>query len=79
MIVKFALNGQEIATDGFLKLDYDSSDGQKCRVYALGLTDWKGGENHAITTATITSPLNDGKYDFPAGYQIFEYTVYVKP
>ncbi|MDP2976553.1 MAG: S41 family peptidase [Anaerolineales bacterium] len=79
MKVKFTLNGQEIATDGFLKLDYDSSDGQKCRVYALGLTDWKGGENHAITTVTITAPLNDGKYDFPAGYQIFEYTVYVKP
>jgi C-terminal processing protease CtpA/Prc len=79
MKVKFTLNGQEIALDSFLKLDYDSSDGQKCRVYALGLTDWKGGENHAITTVTITAPLNDGTYDFPAGYQIFDYSIYVKP
>ena len=65
--------------DNFLKLDYDSSDGQKCRAYLLGLTDWQGGENHAITTATITAALNDGKYDFLPGYQIFDYAVYVKP
>jgi hypothetical protein len=79
MKATFKLNGQDIATDDFLKMDYDSSDGQKCRVYLLGLTDWQGGENHAITTVTITAALNDGKYDFLPGYQIFDYAVYVKP
>jgi C-terminal processing protease CtpA/Prc len=79
MKATFTLNGQDIAMDSFLKMDYDSSDGQKCRAYLLGLTDWQGGENHAITTATITAPLNDGKVDFLPGYQIFDYAVYVKP
>jgi len=79
MQAAFMLNGQDIAMDNFLKLDYDSSDGQKCRAYLLGLTDWQGGENHAITTTTITAPLNDGKVDFLPGYQIFDYAVYVKP
>jgi C-terminal processing protease CtpA/Prc len=79
MKATFELNGQDIGMDNFLKLDYDSSDGQKCRAYLLGLTDWQGGENHAVTTATITAALNDGKYDFLPGYQIFDYAVYVKP
>jgi len=79
MKATFELNGQEIAIDKFLKLDYDSSDGQRCRAYLLGLTDWQGGENHAITTVTIIAPLNDGKYDFLPGYQILDYAVYVRP
>ena len=79
MKATFELNGQDIGMDNFLKLDYDSSDGQKCRAYLLGLTDWQGGENHAVTTVTITAALNDGKYDFLPGYQIFDYAVYVKP
>jgi C-terminal processing protease CtpA/Prc len=79
MKAAFTLNGQELAMDNFLKLDYDSSDGQKCRAYLLGLTDWQGGENHAITTVTITALLNDGKVDYLPGYQIFDYAVYVKP
>jgi C-terminal processing protease CtpA/Prc len=79
MEVVYTLNGQEIAPESFLKLDYDASDGQRCTAYLLGLTDWQGGENHAIATITITAPLNDGKYDFLPGYQIFDYAVYVKP
>ena len=79
MSATFTLNGQELAMDRFLKMDYDSSDRQKCRAYLLGLMDWQGGANHAITTATITTPLNDGKVDFLPGYQIFDYAVYVKP
>jgi C-terminal processing protease CtpA/Prc len=79
MKATFELNGQDIGMDSFLKLDYDSSDGQKCRAYLLGLTDWQGGENHAVTTVTITAALKDGKYDFLPGYQIFDYAVYVKP
>ncbi len=79
MAVAFTLNGQDIPKERFLKLDYDASDGQRCTAYLLGLKDWKGGENHAVTTVNIVEALNDGVYDFPVGYQIFEYTVYVKP
>ncbi len=77
--VTYTLNGQDVPADQFLRLDYDSSDGQKCIAYVLGLKDWKGGEHKLITTVNFTSPLNDGVYDFPVGYQIFEYTVYMKP
>jgi C-terminal processing protease CtpA/Prc len=74
----FTLNGLAVDPGKFIKLD-GSSGGQQCRYYVLGLTDWKGGQNEAVTTATFTSPLNDGSYDYPAGKQTFDYTVYVQP
>jgi len=77
--VEFVLNGQSIPLDQFLKLDYDSQDGQKCTAYLAAVNDWAGGQHQAVTTLTITAPLNDGTYDFPAGQQVFEYNIYVKP
>ena len=65
-------------TSKFLKMSYDSN-GQKCTAYLAGLTDWQGGENHAITTVKFTAPFNDGTYDYAAGDQVFDYAVYVKP
>lgn len=76
----FTLNGQAVDLSKFLKIVGPSSTGsQQCQTYVLGLTDWKGGQNEAITTATFTAPLNDGTYDYPAGKQIFDYTVNVQP
>jgi len=75
----FSLNGQVVPPDQFLKLDYDSADGQKCTAYLTGLTNWTGGEHHLVTTVTFKQPLNDGTYDYPAGAQTFYYNVYVKP
>ena len=79
MDIKFTMNNQDVPLDQFLKLDYDSSDGQKCTAYLAGLTDWTGGEHHLVTTLTFKQPLNDGVYDFPAGVQKFYYNVYIKP
>jgi len=39
------------------------------------VTDWKSGENHAITTLTFTAPVNDGSADYPAGDQVYDYLV----
>jgi len=77
--VTYSLNGEDVPVNQFMRLDYDSSDGQKCTAYVLGLKDWRGGENKVITTVNFTAPLSDGSYEFPAGYQVFEYSVYVKP
>jgi len=79
MDIKFTLNGQDVPLEQFLRLDYDSQDGQKCAAYLAGVTDWVGGQHQAVTTLTFKQPLNDGTYDFPAGQQIFEYNIYVKP
>jgi hypothetical protein len=79
MDVKFTLDGKDVPLDQFLKMDYDSSDGQKCTAYLVGLTDWTGGEHHLVTNLTFKQPLNDGAYDFPVGVQNFYYNVYVKP
>lgn len=79
MDIKFALNGQDVPLDKFLRQDYDSSDGQKCTAYILGVKDWAGGQHKAVTTLTFKAPLNDGTYDFPAGKQVFEYNIYIKP
>jgi len=78
MDIKFSLDGQPVALDQFLKLDYPNS-GQQCTAYIAGLTDWTGGEHHLVTTATFKSKLNDGTYDFNPGTQTFSYAVYVKP
>ena len=74
----FSLAGQEVPLEQFLKLDYESG-GMSCVAYITVLSDWQGGENHLSTTVTFTSPINDGVADYPAGKQVFEYTVYVKP
>ncbi|MCS7010223.1 MAG: S41 family peptidase [Anaerolineales bacterium] len=79
MSIQFTLNGQEIPLDKFLRLDYDSQDGQRCTAYLLALKDWAGGQHQAITRVTFKQPLNDGTYDFPAGEQVFEYNIYIKP
>jgi len=74
----FTLNGQDVPLDQFLSLNYDNN-GQKCTAYIAGVTDWAGGEHHAVTTATFTKPLNDGTYDYKAGTQTFDYAVFVNP
>jgi C-terminal processing protease CtpA/Prc len=78
MDVKFTLDGQAVASDQFSKLDY-SNQGQQCTAYLLGLTDWPGGEHHAVTTLTFKTKLNDGTYDYDPGTQTFDYGVFIKP
>ncbi len=79
MDVKFTLNGQDVPLDQFLKMDYASQDGQSCTAYLAAVKDWAAGQHQAITTLTFKAPLNDGVYDFPAGQQVMEYNIYVKP
>jgi C-terminal processing protease CtpA/Prc len=74
----FTLNGDDVPLDSFVPFDYESG-GQTCKAYLAGLTNWPGGEHHAVTTATFTSTLNDGTYDYEAGTQTFDYAVFVKP
>jgi hypothetical protein len=74
----FTLNDEDIPLDSFVEIPYDAQ-GQTCIAYVLGLTDWVGGEHHAVTTITYTTLINDGVYDFGPGYQSFEYNIYVKP
>ena len=74
----FSLDGSAVPIDQFQKLDYPSN-GQACTVYVTVLSDWQAGENHLSTTVTFTTAINDGMSDYPAGKQIFEYVVYVKP
>lgn len=78
MDLKFTLNGEDIPLEKFLRLDYDS-DGQMCTAYLAGVKDWSGGQHLAVTTLTFMEPLNDGVYDYPAGQQVFEYNIFVKP
>lgn len=76
----FTLNGQAVDPGKFFKITGPSSTGsQQCQTYVLGLTDWSSGQNEAVTTATFTAPLNDGTNDYPAGKQVFDYTIYVQP
>ena len=76
--VKFTLDGQPVAPDKFLKLDYPNQ-GQQCTVYVLGLTNWPAGEHHAVTVVTFKTKINDGSSDYPPGTQTFDYGVFIKP
>jgi C-terminal processing protease CtpA/Prc len=74
----FSLAENDVPLDQFQKLDYDAS-GQVCTAYITVLSDWQAGENHLSTTVTFTARINDGMADYPAGKQVFDYVVYVKP
>jgi C-terminal processing protease CtpA/Prc len=76
--LEFSLAGEAVPLDQFQKLDY-TSGGQNCTAYITVLSDWQAGENHLSTTVTFTASINDGTADYPAGEQVFDYTVYVKP
>ncbi len=53
--------------------------GQLCKSYFVTLTNWPGGEHHLSTTVTFDAAINDGTSDYPAGKDVFNYTVYVNP
>jgi C-terminal processing protease CtpA/Prc len=76
--VTFSMNGEDVPLDSFLNYPYES-DGQMCLAYLLGVKGWAGGQHKAFTTVTFLEPVNDGKYDYPAGQQVFEYNIYIKP
>ncbi len=79
MEYSFTLNGAPVSLDQFYVInDLDNGD-TRCDVYLLGLKDWVPGEHHVVTTITFKQPVNDGISDYPAGTQVFDYAVYVKP
>lgn len=74
----FSLNGQEVPIEQFAALDYEAQ-GQFCQAYFVQVTDFGAGEHHLVTTATFINPVNDGEITHPAGQQIFDYAVFIKP
>lgn len=77
--VLFNLNGQDVPLEQFASLDYAPGENLSCRAYFVQVTEFDGGEHHLQTTVTFTSPINDGSTRYPAGKQLFDYTVFVKP
>jgi len=75
----FSLNGKEIPLEQFFGTDYTPSNGMACRAYLTQVTDFEGGEHHLSTTVVFSAPVNDGTETYPAGQQVFDYTVYIKP
>jgi C-terminal processing protease CtpA/Prc len=74
----FNLDGKDIPAKNFYAYD-NEGNGQFCRFYVGELTDWPAGEHHLNTTVTFKTPINDGFADYPAGTQVFNYGVYLKP
>ena len=76
--LNFMLGDESISVENFVSFDYPY-EAQFCRAYFTVLSEWPAGEHHLTTTAVFKQPINDGTMDFPAGSQIYEYTVYVSP
>jgi C-terminal processing protease CtpA/Prc len=74
MKISFTLNGQMVPISSFQTQD-GPSQGQMCHEVVAAVTDWKSGENHAVTTLTFTAPVNDGTADYPTGDQVYDYLV----
>jgi len=72
--ISFTLNGQIVPISSFQAQD-GPSQGQMCHEVVTAVTDWKSGENHAITTLTFSEPVNDGSADYPTGEQVYDYLV----
>jgi len=70
----FTLNGQTVPMSSFRTLD-GPSQGQMCHEVVAAVTDWKSGENHAMTTVTFSEPFSDGTANYPAGNQVYDYVV----
>ena len=79
MKVEFSLNGEPVAIDQFATLPYTTEDKRSCFAYFAQVTDFVGGEHHLVTTVTLTGAVNDGEATYPAGQQIFDYAVFIKP
>lgn len=76
--LEFALNGENVPLDDFVKLEGVFSDNH-CRAYYTVLRDWAVGEHLVTTTVTFTDSINDGimEEDLPAGTHVYEYHVFV--
>jgi C-terminal processing protease CtpA/Prc len=74
----FTLDGKEIPFEDFAKLDYENG-GQFCRAFIGALDNWPAGEHHLNTLVAFENPINDGSADYPAGTQVLDYSVYIKP
>jgi C-terminal processing protease CtpA/Prc len=74
----FSMNGETVPLEQFALLDYESG-GLACRAYFTEVKEWPAGEHHLETLLTFTAKINDGSADYPAGFQKFDYTVYIKP
>jgi C-terminal processing protease CtpA/Prc len=77
--VEFDLNGEPVAIEQLATLSYSTDDNRSCFAYFAQVTDFVGGEHHLVTTVTLTSAVNDGEATYPAGQQVFDYAVYIKP
>jgi serine/threonine protein kinase len=78
MGLQFRMNGQDVSLNHFLRTD-STQNGQKCVAYMLGVKGWEASLYKAVTTLTFKVPLNDGTSDFPAGQQVYEYNISVRP
>ncbi len=78
MSLEFAINGEVIPVEDFVKLEGVFS-GNHCRAYYTVLSDWAVGEHMLTTTVTLAAPINDGiaVNDYPAGTHVYEYHVFI--
>jgi C-terminal processing protease CtpA/Prc len=74
--LSFVLDGKDIPLKDFYAFN-NEGNGQFCRFYIGELTDWPSGEHHLSTTVKFKNPINDGSADYPAGTQMYNYSVYL--
>ncbi len=75
MQVEFTLNGEPVDLARFDIADYASADGLECRSFVVVVYAWPSGPTTLETRVTFTEALDDGMAEYPAGDQVFTYTV----
>ena len=77
--LEFTLNGTLLDIVSQFKQTSYESDGMSCKMVYTALSKWPSGEHHLSTRVIFKTAINDGSATYPAGYQQFDYTVYVAP
>ena len=77
--LEFTLNGTLLENATQFKQESYQSGGMSCKLIYTALSGWPSGEHHLTTKVIFKTAINDGTTVYPAGYQQFDYTVYVAP
>jgi hypothetical protein len=70
----FEADGEAVDPELFYE-DQQSCGGLFCRSYYALVYNWPSGDTVLTTTVDFTDTVNDGESNYPAGQQVFEYTV----
>ncbi len=73
--VAFEMDGAPVDLSQFYAYDSQRADQLACHSYVAAVYNWPKGKTVLQSTVTFAAAINDGLNDYPAGNQVFVYTI----